>query len=141
MTNYSEIFDMFLTKISDLDLFRNLNNTELESLMIKYLNLACANFDYCKKNLNKKEDSSQLFFISLDMKEIDILSDLMVLEWIKPYVFNRLNLSSFLGDKEFKIFSQANHTKSLLDLKKATEEEIERKKMKYSWNGSFFDYC
>lgn len=141
MTNYSEIFDMFLTKVSDLDLFRNLSDTELESLMVKYLNLACVNFDYCKKKLNEKDDNAQLFFTSLDMKEIDILSDLMVLEWIKPYVFNRLNLSSFLGDKEFKIFSQANHTKSLLELKKMTEEQVERKKMQYSWNGSMFGYC
>lgn len=134
MTFYSEIFDYFLNKISDYDLLKNFEEKDILKLCNMYLKSSIAFFTKCKKDLSKRNDQEQMFLIELDQLEIEILSSLMVIEWIKPYVNNRLNLSAILGDKDFKIFSQANHLKTLSDLQKSLQDEIERLYMQYTWN-------
>jgi len=99
-----------------------------------YLKSSIAHFTKCKKDLSKRNDDEQMFLIQLDELEIEILSSLMVIEWVRPYVTNRLNLSSFLGDSDFKTYSQANHLNSLIELQSKLENEIERLFMQYTWN-------
>lgn len=134
MTFYSEIFDYFLNKISDYDLLKNLENSEINKLCNMYLRSSIAHFTKCKKDLSKRDDNQQMFLISLDELEIEIISSLMVIEWLKPYINNRLNLSSFLGDSDFKTYSQANQLNSLVELQKKLQEDIERLLMEYSWD-------
>lgn len=134
MTFYSEIFDYFLNKISDYDLLKNLENSEINKLCNMYLRSSIAHFIKCKKDLSKRDDNQQMFLISLDELEIEIISSLMVIEWLKPYINNRLNLSSFLGDSDFKTYSQANQLNSLVELQKKLQEDIERLLMEYSWD-------
>lgn len=137
MTFYSEIFDLFLSKITDLHLLENFTDEEINQICIKLLNSAVVNFNYCRISL-EKNDTQQMFYEQLSFEEKDMLSEYMVLEWIKPFVNNRLNLINILGDKEFKMFSQANHLKTLIELKEKLEVELERKKMRYSWKGFSF---
>lgn len=134
MTFYSEIFDYFFNKISDYDLLKNFEEKDILKLCNMYLKSSISFFTKCKKDLRKRNDSEQMFLIELDQLEIEILANLMVIEWLKPYVNNRLNLSSILGDKDFKIFSQANHLKTLSDLQDKLQNEIERLYMQYTWN-------
>ncbi len=133
MTFYSEIFDSFLLKISDSDLLANLSDEEITTLCNKYLKIAIANFSNCKVDLSARNDYAQMFDIKLNDMEINILSSLMVLEWIRPYVTNRINLSSFLADKDYKTYSQANHLKVLIDLKNNISDEVERNMIDYTW--------
>lgn len=134
MTFYSEIFDYFLNKISDYDLLKNLDDNEIVKICNMYLKSSIAYFTKCKKDLSKRNDDEQIFLIKLDDLEIEILSSLMVIEWLRPYVNNRLNLSTILGDKDFKTFSQANHLKTLTELQDKLQNEIERLYMQYTWN-------
>lgn len=138
MTFYSEIFDFFFNKISDYDLLENLSDKEIIEMCNKYLKSAIAHFTSCKKDLSKRDDNEQMFLIALDELEIEILSNLMVVEWIRPYIANRLNLVSVLGDKDFKLFSQANQLKALIELKEKLQIETERLMMGYSWNNCDF---
>lgn len=137
MTFYSEIFDLFLMKINDVPILENFTEEEINKGFIKLLNSAVVNFHYCKNSL-EKNDTQQMFYERLTLEEIDILAELMVIEWLKPFVNDRLNIVSVLGDKEVKMFSQANHLKTLLELKQMSETEVERKKMRYSWNNVSF---
>lgn len=98
MTFYSEIFDYFFNKISDYDLLKNLEEKDILKLCNMYLKSSIAFFTKCKKDLSKRNDQEQMFLIELDQLEIEILASLMVIEWIKPYVNNRLNLSAILGE-------------------------------------------
>ena len=133
MTFYSEIFDLFLLKIADSDLLQNLSDEDIMNLCNKYLKIAISEFSSCKNNLSNRSDEAQTFNIKLSDIEINILSSLMVIEWIRPYITNRMNLSSFLADKDYKTYSQANHLKVLIDLKNNLSDEVERNMIDYTW--------
>lgn len=134
MTFYSEIFEIFLLKISDCDLLGNLTNEEIITLCTKYLKIAISKFRHCKKNLSKRNDDEQMFNCRLSDIEINIIASLMVIEWLNPYITNRLNLSSFLADKDYKTYSQANHLKVLIELKEKLTKEVEQDMIDYTWD-------
>lgn len=134
MTFYSEIFDFFVNKISDYDLLNNLDDKDIMKLFKMYLQSAISNFTKCKQDLTKRDDEQEMFLIELTGQEIEIISSLMVIEWIKPYITNKLNLSSFLGDSDFKFYSQANHLNSLVSLQSELQNEVERMIIDYSWD-------
>ena len=134
MTFYSEIFEIFLLKIADCDLLGNLTDEEIRVLCTKYLKIAVSKFRHCKKNLSKRNDEEQMFECTLSDLEMNIVASLMVIEWLNPYVTNRLNLSSFLADKDYKTYSQANHLKVLIELKEKLTKEVEQDIIDYTWD-------
>lgn len=138
MTEYSEIYNSFFNKITDYDLFKNLNETEILSLFEEYMNSAISHFVECKKDLFKKDNGAKMFLVKLDNLEIEIISSLMVVEWLKPMITNTLNLKPFLTDKDYKTYSQANHLKALKEIQSNIQNDIERMMQEYGWR--CFDY-
>jgi hypothetical protein len=66
--------------------------------------------------------------------EQEIITNMMVLEWLKPNVYHMDLLEYRLGSKDFQMFSPGNHLKELRSLKKDTESEIDSLIIKYSYN-------
>jgi hypothetical protein len=75
----------------------------------------------------------QQFNVDLSPYEIEIISNLMKLEWIKRKINSTRLLEQMIGDKDFRLTSQANHLKVLMDLKVETETEINSLVTKYSY--------
>jgi hypothetical protein len=130
-TPYETIFDSFLSKIED-DLYTNLD-FDIESDMTKLMNSACIQFQFPKVNIFDKDDTMQQFNVDLSPYEIEIISNLMKLEWIKRKINSTRLLEQMIGDKDFRLTSQANHLKVLMDLKVETETEINSLVTKYSY--------
>jgi hypothetical protein len=130
-TPYQNLFDSFLSKIEDV-LYVN-PEFDAESDMIKLLNSAIVQFQFPKVNIFDKDDSSLQFNVDLSIYEIEILANLMKLEWIKRQTNSVRLLQQYLGDKDFRLTSQANHLKVLIDLKNETEKEINSLMTKYSY--------
>lgn len=123
-TQYSEIFERFLSKIADYDLAA-LTDEQLKKSLLRLLNSSVANFLYCTKNLKDRDDSTMAFNVVLDDKEQEILSKLMLIEWINPYILNQDNISNILGSKDYKTYSPANLLDKLLSVKKSLQQEIQ----------------
>jgi hypothetical protein len=71
--------------------------------------------------------------------EQEIVTNMMVLEWLKPKV-NHMDLLEYrLGSKDFQMFSPANFLKELRELKKDIESEIDFLIVKYSYNNDLSD--
>jgi hypothetical protein len=123
-TQYSLIYDRFLSKITDYDL-ANLTDQELESTLLKYLRNAVANFKYCTKDLKDRDDALQMFNIDLNEFEQEIIAKLMVIEWVNPYINSQENIRQVLGSNDYKIYSPANLLDKLLSLRKAMQNEVQ----------------
>jgi hypothetical protein len=123
-TQYSDVYDRFLSKITDYDL-ANLSVQDLESTLLKYLKSAIANFKYCTKDLKDRDDTLQVFNTDLDESEQEILAKLMVIEWVTPYIHSQENIRQVLGSRDYQIYSPANLLDKLITLKKIMQDEVQ----------------
>jgi hypothetical protein len=130
-TPFEKVFNSFLSKIDD-NLYSNFE-FDIESDLTKLLNSAIVQFDFPKVNIFDKDDDIQQFNVDLSLHEIEILANLMKLEWIKRQMNSVNLLKQMIGDKDFRLTSQANHLKVLIDLKMETEKEINSLVTKYSY--------
>lgn len=79
------------------------------------------------------------FTNNLTQLEIEILSNMMVLEWVKPYVLNSDYLEEKMASKDFQQFSKANMLGELRRLKKDIELDIDSLVIKYGYSGDLTD--
>jgi hypothetical protein len=133
MTSYSEIYQRFLNKISDYD-FLNLSEEEVESIMKNYLKSAIVWFTSCRQDLSARDETLEQFNSTLTDEEIEILTTLMIPEWLKPRINTTENLKQHMSTKDFQMFSQANHLKELKDLKKDSVKEAQQLMSRYSYS-------
>lgn len=133
-TPFNKVFDSFLSKIEDA-LYNN-PEFNVEADLTKLLNGAIVQFDFPKVDIFDKDDITQQFNVDLSIHEIEILSNLMKLEWIKRQLNSVNLLKQLIGDKDFRLTSQANHLKVLIDLKLETEKEINTIMTKYSYTNN-----
>lgn len=121
-TQYADIFERFLGKVTDYDL-ASLTSIELDDSLARFLKSAITNFKYCTKNLKDRDDTLMVFNIDLEENEQEILAKLMLVEWIRPQILSQENIKNTLGSRDYQIYSPANLLDKLLNLKKNLQEE------------------
>lgn len=126
-TSYQEIYDLFVRKITDFNLMIQ-DDEDIEQLCYKYLESAIANFMFCKHDLSKRDIGkfNGGFHSTLNIQEKEILSLLMIVEWLTPQIYNITLIKQFVGDSEFNMTSQANHLDKLSQLKQQAIEDSEK---------------
>ena len=131
MTNIEELYEMFLSKITDYK-FLTLIDEEIEDEMFKYFKSARAKFYRCRNSLevvDKKIQSDLTYY------EIEVLVALMLVEYITPKLISGENMSQSLSDKDFKIYSQANQLREIRLLLNSMEAKAERMMTTYTYFG------
>ena len=131
-TPYQEIYEVFITKIEDQE-FLSLPDDDIEDFCFKYLKSAITKFKKCEQDLKDRDDSLLQFNVELMEEEIEILGILMMEQWISPQVYNIMNLRQFMGDTEFRYYSQANHLDKLMALKELLRDDAEREINNYTY--------
>lgn len=112
-TQYSDIYNSFLGKITDYDLPK-FDDTDRKEILYGYMKSACVNFNKaCKVNLYDRDETLLQFNVNLDDEIIDIISELMIVEWLKPKILSTENLKNCLSTKDFSLFSPANLLKEI----------------------------
>ena len=56
--------------------------------------------------------------------EIEILANLMVLEWLKPQINSQQLLKEKFGNRDYELFSSSSLLKEMKNLKKELENEV-----------------
>lgn len=128
-TSYEEVYDFFLPKIRDY-IYDNLSEEELKELFEPYLITAIVGFKKCKKLLNR-DAANKTFQEILTDEEKDILSRLMVVEYLSPKIITSDLLEQRVVSSEFKTWSQANHITQLKDLRDTMLSEARTKMADY----------
>ena len=131
MTPYEKVFKAFLSKIQD-PLYAEIEVEVAEDDLISIMDSAILNFEYPKINLKDKNDELQQFNEDLGFDEIQLLSHIMVLEWMRRELRNVDALRQFMTTKDFNTFSQANHINSLIRAENMLSKTVSQLKIKYS---------
>lgn len=131
-TPYTEVYEYFLSKISDYS-FLNLTDQELEDDLRIYLRTSISNFDTAKSDLSNRDEILKQFSDDLSDKELDILSNLMVVAYLKSKLITSETYKLAMSDNDYKIYSQANHIKELSNLYKAMQTEADKMMTKFSY--------
>lgn len=124
-TSYDDIFDLFLNKINDYYIKNQIeiNITFANEILLGYLKSAIPKFTYSTKELSKRDDTLFQFNIELNDFEKEILSILMVVEYLSPKMLREEFLQDRLGSKDYNSHSPANQLKQLQELKKNVTSE------------------
>lgn len=124
-TPYTDIYDSFLGKISDYS-FVNLTESELKNILIKFMNSAIPEIErHFPAGTFNRNDLSQEFVSDLSKVQIKIISRQMIVEWLSPALYTSELIKQIIPDKDFKIYSQANHLKELQSLKDSASSEVQ----------------
>lgn len=117
---YTEIFSLFLGEVKDFKIY-GLDVTDAYALMSEYLQKAIRD-PYVKYIFSSVTADDEIQVLSFELKNSGaddedfvktVVSEAMVIHWLKPYVHSTTNIEQFFGGKEQKFFAQANHTSQL----------------------------
>lgn len=109
---YDIFTDAFLSKITEYD-FIKLNEHDRTSIIDGYMKRAIAGFKKnCKYDLHSTgDDTIREFNIDIPDEDIDeiaeIISEGMVVQWLKPHVNKQELLENVLNTKDFSTYSPA----------------------------------
>lgn len=122
-TPLTEVYDFFLSKVTDYS-FIQLNSTgDLDDILYNHLRSAIVRFTNCTQDLTVDETVGQ-FNVDLSLHEKEILSQIMVLSYVSGKILTVKNMEQMLSEREYRNYSQANHLKEMLSLKSSIQLEI-----------------
>ncbi len=138
MTSYSEIYDLF-TMISD-DYELNELYGKSENAFLSYLQgflvFAISDFSRCKKDLSKRDNTTQMFEFDLSDLEKTILAKLMAKYWFKKKIQDVTQFQGKLNDKDFKTHSEAQNLTAKMNYYNMINEEADLDINKYLYDNS-----
>ena len=138
-TPYETIYNQALSKIEDPTLAM-LPEEDLENMLHGYLMSAIAKHRKCEHDLSDRDEELKQFNFDLSDLEMEILSILMVREWISQRLNSVTNVMQVFGGKEEKWFSQASHIKELREMDDRLRLEAQQLSRDYSYiDNDYFD--
>ena len=123
-TPYEKIYNRFSQKITDFNL-AEIDDHSLDEMLKGWLTSSIVNVRKREHNLFLRNDEAQEFEADLSDLEIELLALGMKLAWIDQYLNSTENVLQFIGGKEEKYYSQANHIAELRELRKDTVREMQ----------------
>lgn len=107
-TTYETVYSTFLSKVSDYDLCA-IHPDETREYLYDLMNSAITRFEgVCVTDLSVRDEENKSFLNDLSYLEIDIISEMMIENWLKPKLYNSDLLRNNLSTKDFSVFSPAN---------------------------------
>lgn len=138
-TSYDNIYDRFLNKITDFNIVE-IDDYSLGEMLQGWLKAAIVRSRKCQHDLSKRDDELQEFEENLSDLEIELLAMGMVDAWLSQYLNSTENVLQFIGGKEEKYYSQANHIAEIRALREQNLIEMNRLHNYYTYtNNSYFD--
>ena len=137
--SYDMFSGAFLAKITEYD-FINIAEENRTAIIDGYLKRALVAF---KKNcrydlLSNMNDNTREIGIEVkdeDVDElVDIISEGMVVQWLKPYVNHQENLENALSTRDFSVFSPAELLNRIVGTYKEASKIYTQMIREYSYN-------
>lgn len=120
-TQLEEVYGLFLSSITDYD-YLELETEDFNNEMLMLLKKSLSKFRY-KDNIKIDSDLGE-FSKELTDSEMNVISLGMLSEYLKSKIYNIELLRMNLGSKDWQMYSQANHLKELMELKKETDADF-----------------
>ena len=122
--SYDVFTGAFLSKVSEFD-FVNMRVFERNSLIDGYMKRAIAAFrKICKYDIADG-----------DLDELaDIISEGMLVQWMKPFTYRQESLESVLNTRDFTTYSPAELLMRIGNAYKAAQKDFTNMMREYSYN-------
>lgn len=136
MTKLEEIYDSFMSKISDYSFLSDtITQQDIDDELFSYFKTARTRFYRCNNSLDTVEniDGELEFTVDLHPMEIEVLATLMIVEYLKPQIITSETLKQSLSDKDFKIYSQASQLRELRLLYQAMKSDASKLITEYTY--------
>lgn len=137
-TPYEKIYNRFLNRTTDFNLVE-LDDYTLGTMLKGWLHTAIVNARV-SSDLSLRNDEEEVFDVDLTDLDIELLAMGMTMAWLDQTINSTELTLQFIGGKEEKYFSQANHMTTLLKLREETRLEMKRLHSYNTYtNNSYFD--
>lgn len=136
--SYDLFIEAFLDKVSEYD-FLSLDDFSRNHIVEGYMKRACSQFNrVCKYDLADRDDIVREFRVSIPDNEIDeivdIVSDGMLVQWMKPFVNRQENLESVLNTRDFTTYSPAELLMRIGNAYEKAQKDYTQLVREYSYN-------
>lgn len=141
--SYDTFTGAFLSKITEYD-FANMLNSVQDSdpseIVDGYMKRAIAAFkNVCQYDLTSTaDDAERSFDVEVsddDMDElVDIISEGMVVQWMKPFVYQQENLQNVLNTRDFTTYSPSELLHRIGNAYKQAQKDYTQMVREYSYN-------
>lgn len=121
-TTFQEIYDMFLSGITD-DMFMELTREDTLEMLEELLLAALPNFEFPRKDIFDVDLEKKRFKCKLSLEEKRIIRSYMVMEWINQQLASIENVRQKYSGPDFSFTSQAAHMNSLRNLRETYKTE------------------
>ena len=137
--SYDYFTDAFLNKINEFEL-SELPDDFKDEIVDGYMKRAIADFrKNCKYDLiTTQNDCCRMFMIEIDDADIDelveIISEGMVVQWLKPYVYKQENLENVMNTRDYTMYSPAELLMRVGNAYKQASKDYIQMIREYSYN-------
>ena len=137
MTSYETVYSRFLNQTTDFNLV-DLDDHTLNEMLKDWLHSATVKARTSGDLTH--DDENEVFTNDLSELDIELLAMGMRLAWLDQTLNSTENTLMFIGGKEEKFFSQANHIAELRTLRADTMREMQQLYTYNTYtNNSYFD--
>ena len=135
---YNVFIGAFLSKISEYE-FCQMDDFAKDYIVTGYMKRACAQFNkVCKYDLGSFDDNLRELVVDIkdsDIDEIvDIVSEGMLVHWMKPYVYQQDNLQNVLNTRDFTSYSPAELLFRIRSAYTSAQRDFTNKMRDYSYD-------
>ena len=137
--SYDRFTGAFLEKVTDYDML-TLTDYDIQNSLDGFMKRAVSAFrKNCKYDLfTTANDADREFDVDIadeDVDElVDIISDGMVVQWLKPYVNRQELLTNVLNTRDFTTYSPAELLMRVGNAYQSASDEYTQKIREYSYN-------
>lgn len=136
---YDKFTDAFLSKVTEYD-FIKMDDYDRNTLIDGYMKRAIAVFrKICKYDLSTTaDDTVREFHVEIadeDLDELlDIVSEGMLVQWMKPYAYRQEILENVLSTKDFTTYSPAELLLRIRGAYDSAQKDFTNMMREYSYN-------
>lgn len=138
--SYNVFTQAFLDKVTEYNF--PLDDYERNGMVDRFMKRAISQFRHiCKYDLSTTgDDTIREFNVDIDIQDIneliDIVSEGMLVQWMKPYVNKQENLESALNTRDFTTYSPAELLYRISEAYKDAKKSFTNMMREYSFNHS-----
>lgn len=133
-TPYSDVINSFIMKVEGYKLMALLPEDRVDIVMF-YMNSAIAKFyKKCKHDLLDVDTEKKIFNETLTIDEIDVLSEIMIVEWLSPQIYSDELLESRLNTKDFTEYSPAKLIEQINTVYKESVKRVKYMIIQYTYD-------
>lgn len=137
--SYDVFIGEFLSKVTERDLL-SFDRDERDDIVIGYMKRSISGFKKnCKYDLiGTMDDEIRMFHVEIpenDLNEIaDIVSEGMIVQWLKPYVYRQELLENAINTRDFTTYSPAELLMRVGNAYREAKKDYTQMMREYSFN-------